>query len=134
MDESVLRFYTEQWEGFQFSCKVIHGLCSYLNRHWITKQRQDEGRTNIFEIYTLAMITCKDFHQLNKQVTNAVLKLVERERNGETINTRLVSGVVNCYVEMEVKEDTDKGAAENEKVTVYEEFFEKKFLEDTARF
>lgn len=76
--------------------KYLHNMFSYLNRHWIKRQNV-EDRKVVHDVYTLCIASWKDtvFLPNQKLVIQGVLKLVERQRNGEAIETSQVKAVVD---------------------------------------
>ena len=95
------------------------------------------------------------FQPLNRQVTLACLQLIKSERNNEVINTRLISGVIQSYgkdritfwlLKTILKILVELGFAENSSVpsnnnpitsptlTIYKDYFEAQFLQDTEQF
>lgn len=59
----------------------------------------DEGKKNIYDIYTLHLVRWKEdmFNYCQSAVMNAVLRLVEKQRNGETIEQSQIKSVVDSF-------------------------------------
>ena len=46
----LLKFYNDQWLHYQFSAKVLDGICRYLNRSF--KKQAQEATSSFYEIKT----------------------------------------------------------------------------------
>lgn len=70
------------------------------------------------------------FEDVQKNVMDGVLKLVEKQRNGETIETQTVKSIVDSFVSLGLDEnDSSKSTLE-----VYRKYFETPFLEATTKY
>ncbi|GAA5919879.1 hypothetical protein JCM1841_002089 [Sporobolomyces salmonicolor] len=132
-DEPLLRYYTKEWDRYTTGASYVNRLFTYLNRHWV-KREKDEGRKNVYGVYILALVSWKDHFythvQAKLKLTNAVLKLIEQQRNGETIETDLVKKVMDSFVALGLDEaDTNR-----QNLEVYREAFEKPFLSATETY
>lgn len=133
-DEDLLRYYGAEWDRYTTGANYINRLFTYLNRHWVKRER-DEGRKNVYPVYTLALVQWRtNFFQYiqnkNTKLAGAILRLIEIQRNGDTIDQGLVKKVVDSFVSLGLDEnDTNKACLD-----VYKEFFETPFLETTEKY
>ncbi|KAF2747876.1 Cullin-domain-containing protein [Sporormia fimetaria CBS 119925] len=130
-DEALLVYYIKQWQRFTTAGELNNHLFRYLNRHWV-KRELDEGKKHIYDIYTLHLVRWKEdmFAATHQNVMNAVLKLVEKQRNGETIEQSHIKSVVDSFVSLGLDE-TDY---QKNNLDVYKEYFERPFLAATAEY
>ncbi|KAH9933248.1 Cullin-domain-containing protein [Epithele typhae] len=133
-DEALLRYYAQEWDRYTTGANYINRLFTYLNRHWVKRER-DEGRKGVYPVYTLALVQWKSnffIHVQSKgqKLAGAILRLIERQRNGETIDQTLVKKVVDSFVSLGLEEnDINKVSYE-----VYREHLETPFLEATEKY
>ncbi|XP_077548310.1 cullin-1-like [Haemaphysalis longicornis] len=131
-NEELVGFYNDQWQRFRFSSKVVASVFSFHNQNWLARERNDDK--HVLDTYQLSLASWKDsfFSALHAKVTKALLKLIELERCGGQVNTRLIRGVLHCYIELGVNEEDPSSKRPN--LTFYKTAFESAFLEDTDRF
>lgn len=130
-DEALLSFYIKQWERYTTAGSYNNHLFRYLNRHWV-KREVDEGKKDIYDIYTLHLVRWKEdmFGTTQNAVMDAVLRLVEKQRNGETIEQSQIKTVVDSFVSLGIDEqDSTKSTLD-----VYRQYFEKPYLEATENY
>ena len=130
-DEALLAFYIREWQRYTVAAKYIHHLFRYLNRHWV-KREMDEGKKHVYDVYTLHLVQWRRvlFEKVAEKVMDAVLKLVEKHRNGETIEHNQIKQVVDSFVSLGL----DESDSTKTTLDVYRFHFEKPFLEATKVF
>jgi cullin 1 len=92
----------------------------------------DEGKKNIYDVYTLHLVQWRLtlFSEVHTKVMDAVLKMVEKQRHGETIEHSQIKSIVDSFVSLGLDEaDTTKSTLD-----VYRFNFERPFLESTRAF
>ena len=130
-DEALLTFYIKEWNRYTTAAKYTNHLFRYLNRHWV-KREIDEGKKDIYDVYTLHLVAWKEelFMKVHEQVMAAVLKMVEKQRNGETIEQSQIKNVVDSFVSLGL----DESDSTKPTLDVYRYYFEKPFLKATHGF
>jgi cullin 1 len=143
-----LSYYAAEWDKYTTGANYVNSLFAYLNRHWLKRER-DEGRMGVYPIYTvrassewsslaytqilqLALIQWHAifFPHIQAKLTGAVLHLIERQRNGETIDQGLFKKVVDSFVSLGIDEsDLNKTYLDN-----YKQHFERPFLAATEAY
>ncbi|RYP55840.1 hypothetical protein DL771_012307 [Monosporascus sp. 5C6A] len=130
-DEALLTYYIREWDRYTVAAKYIHHLFRYLNRHWV-KREMDEGKKSTYDVYTLHLYQWRTefFTKVSEKVMAAVLKLVEKQRNGETIEHGQIKKVVDSFVSLGL----DENDATKNNLDIYRFHFERPFLAATEEF
>ena len=130
-EEALLSFYIREWNRYTTAAKYINHLFRYLNRHWV-KREVDEGKKDIYDVYTLHLVQWKDefFMKVNQNVMSSVLKMVEKMRHGETVESTQIKSIVDSFVSLGLDEtDPTKSTLD-----VYRYYFERPFLAATSAY
>ncbi|KAI9299021.1 Cullin family protein [Neoconidiobolus thromboides FSU 785] len=89
--ESLLQFYSHQWDRFLQGAKCLNNIFSYLNRHWI-KRQNIEDKKSVAEIFSLCLTSWKEyaFEPNSEDILKASNTIVCNQRDGNKSDLQLI--------------------------------------------
>ncbi|CAA3010950.1 cullin-1-like isoform X1 [Olea europaea subsp. europaea] len=93
-DESLLQELLRRWNNHKTMVRWLSRFFYYLERYFIVRKKLPSlERTSHLAFYNLV------YTEINYQVRDAVISLIDREREGEQIDQATVKSVPDIYVE-----------------------------------
>ncbi|XP_042392805.1 cullin-1-like [Zingiber officinale] len=117
-NEFMLRELTKQWLNHKYMTKWLSHIFGYLSRFFI-KQRSLPSLNEI----ALSCFRNQVYQVIKGKVKDAVISLIDQEREGEQIDRALLKNVIDIFVEIG-----------SEKMDYYENDFEVEMLKDTKTY
>ena len=93
--EYMLKELVKRWDNHKIMVRWLSRFFNYLDRYYIQ-------RHNLAQLKDVGMLCFRDlvYSELKKNVKDAVLALVDKERDGEQVDRALVKNILGIFVEM----------------------------------
>lgn len=95
-DDDCLDYYYRKWEEFRMSSSFLNKICKYLNE----QRHKRDASMRTMEQTALHIWREHLFKDLNVKISNAALQMLDRNREGESINSSAIQAVVQSYIEL----------------------------------
>lgn len=130
-NESFLEFYVKRWTRYTVGAGYLNHVFDYMNRYWVHKERND-GRKDIFDVNTLALLTWKDvmFLPNSEVLIKEILEQIKLQRDNQVDDTRLFSIAIKSFVSLGI----DIQDLKKPNLNIYINYFEIPFLEATKQY
>lgn len=135
VDDSFLEALNKAWSDHKISMLMIRDILMYMVlkfsvvTHYLqlVKDRVYVMHHNVLPVYDLGLSLFRDniarSPQIMERLLKTILSLIHRERTGEMVNRGLIKSITQMWIDLGINSRT-----------VYEEDFEKHFLETSATF
>lgn len=139
-EDSLLRVYINEWNNFSFILRYLPFPFIFIEndkkaRNNANKESNANPNSNSSDNHVKRCLLENwnkyVFSAISQKLLNSSMKIVESEREGFSVDSQLIIGVRESFVELSKK---GSELAESDRLEFYRENFEKKFLETAERF
>ncbi|KAL3101325.1 hypothetical protein niasHT_028081 [Heterodera trifolii] len=125
-DDSLLRAYIQEWENYSQLCRYLPLPFNFIEKNLVKTPSRPKTESQRVRNVMLDYWNRHVFADISHRILNAAMGMVERERNRELVNSQMIVGVRESFVELNVEAD--------DPLQSYKERFERSYIEGTEQF